>query len=54
MDSQMDVGVWEPLPRSLDKVVHEFIILLPTRTGLSQTQIKVVVEKLLILQSRLY
>lgn len=49
---QVDVSLWETPPRSFDKVVHKLIIFLPSCTGLSQAQIEVIIEKLLVLRNR--
>lgn len=49
---QVDVSLWETVPRSLDKVVHKLIVFFPSCTGLSQAQIKVIIEKLLVLCNR--
>lgn len=45
----MDVGIGETLPRYLNELVHELVVLLSSGSLLSKAQIEIVVEKFFVL-----
>lgn len=47
----MNVSLWIQLSGSLDKVVYKFVVLLAANSLLSQSQVQVVVQELIIVRA---
>lgn len=48
---EMNIRSWVSLPRSFDKGVNKIVVLFARRTGLSQTEVEIVIEQLCVLKT---